>query len=71
MTTVANCYNLTEALQLQMFLEAAGIASFIPDENTASVAPHHFLTNSGVRLQVSEDDAAEALQLIAETKKDS
>lgn len=65
MTTVASCFNLAEALRLRTQLEAVGIAAFIPDEMTASIAPHHFLTPSGVRLQVSDEHAEEALKILA------
>ena len=64
MTTVANCYDLQDALRLKGSLEAAGIPAFIPDEATASLAPHHFLTASGVRLQVADEHAAEARRII-------
>ena len=64
MTTIANCLNLDEALGLKALLDSAGIPSFIPDENAASIAPHHFMTQAGVRLQVAEEQAEEARQLI-------
>ena len=69
MTTVANCLNLQEAAQLQMLLQASGIPSFLPDEISAGIAPHHFLTPSGVRLQVAEEHAEEARRLIASEKE--
>jgi hypothetical protein len=69
MKTIANCSNLTEALQLKMVLEAHDIPSFIPDEMMAGVAPHHFLTSSGVRLQVSDEDAEEAEKIVAEARQ--
>ena len=65
MTTVANCFDVTEALRLKALLEAAGIAAFIPDETTASIAPHHFLTASGVRLQVPDERAEDAREILA------
>lgn len=65
MTTVAHCLNIQEAAQLQMLLEASGIPSFVPDEISAGIAPHHFLTPSGVRLQVAAEHAEEARRLIA------
>ena len=69
METIANCFDLNEALQLKMALEAAGITSFIPDENTAGIAPFQFLTKSGVRLQVEDDQAEEARQIVADNKQ--
>ena len=71
MTTIANCFDMNEALGLQMLLESAGIPSFIPDETMAAVAPHHFLTTSGVRLQVADEDMIEAQKIIAEKKQSS
>jgi hypothetical protein len=71
MTTIANCSDMNEALGLQMLLESAGIPSFIPDETMAAVAPHHFLTTSGVRLQVADEDMIEAQKIIAEKKQSS
>ena len=64
MTTVARCSNVTEATQLKMLLEAAGISVFIPDETAASIAPHLFLNQSGVRVQVADEQAEEARELI-------
>lgn len=64
MVTIANCHTLDEAQGLKMLLEGAGIPSFIPDENSSSVAPLHFLTTSGVRLQVLDEHVEEAKRLI-------
>lgn len=64
MITIAKCLNIQEATQLKMVLESAGIPCFIPDETSAGVAPHHFLTPSGVRVQVAEEHAEEARKLI-------
>ena len=65
MKTVANCLNLGEAQHFKTVLDAAGIPSFIPDEMTASIAPHHFFTStSGVRLQVADENAEEAEKII-------
>lgn len=58
MITIANCFDIIEANRLRMALESAGIPVFIPDEMTASIAPHHFLTGSGIRIQVAEEHAA-------------
>ena len=64
METVANCFSIQEAMRLRTHLEGAGIPCFIPDENAASVAPHFFLTQSGVRLQVAEEDVENAKKLL-------
>jgi hypothetical protein len=69
MITVAECYDIQEAQRLQIALGAAGIASFIPDEFTAQNAPWQFVgSSSGVRLQVAEEDAAQAQQIIEQAR---
>ena len=69
MITVAECYDIQEAQRLQIALGAAGIASFIPDEFTAQNAPWQFVgSSSGVRLQVAEEDAAQARQIIEQAR---
>jgi hypothetical protein len=69
MITVAECYDIQEAQRLQIALGAAGIASFIPDEFTAQNAPWQFVgSSSGVRLQVTEEDAAQARQIIEQAR---
>mgnify|MGYP000287327125 CR=1 FL=1 len=65
MTTIAHCMNLDEAQRLLAALEAEGIPAFIPDESTAAWAPHHFLTASGVRVQVADEHTAAAQRLVA------
>jgi hypothetical protein len=70
MVTVANCFNITEAHLLQMALNAANIQSFIPDEATATNAPYIFTgTQSGVRVQVAEEDVAEADEIISSARR--
>jgi hypothetical protein len=69
MNTIANCFDLNDALRLKMALESAGIPSFIPDEISAGVAPNLFLTTTGVRLQVAEEHAEEALKIIRKQKE--
>jgi hypothetical protein len=65
MVTVANCYDVQEALRLQIALGAADIPSFIPDETTAQNAPYFFVgSGAGVRLQVAEEHAVEAQRII-------
>ena len=65
MVTVANCYDLQEALRLQMALGAADIPSFIPDEATAQNAPYFFVgSGAGVRLQVAGEHVLEAQRII-------
>jgi hypothetical protein len=63
MITVANCYDIQEALSLQMALAAADIPSFIPDEATAQNAPYFFVgSQAGVRLQVPEEKAQQIIK---------
>ncbi len=70
MITVANCYDIQEALRLQMALGAADIPSFIPDEATAQNAPYFFIgSGAGVRLQVAEEHLSEAQQIINNTRE--
>ncbi len=70
MITVANCYNVREALRLQMALQAADIPSFIPDEATAQNAPYFFVgSGAGVRLQVEDEQASEAQRVISEARE--
>ena len=64
MITIANCSTLDEAVGLRALLEANGIPAFIPDEMAAAVLPHHFVTKSGIRLQVSDEDADEARLIV-------
>jgi len=71
MTTIAKCFDVNEALRLKMLLESAGIPSFIPDETTATIAPHHFLSSSGVRLQVADEHIAAAQKVLAEERQGS
>lgn len=60
MKTVANLGSMEQAQSLKRRLESAGINAFIPDEISATVAPHFFMTRSGIRLQVEEKDEEEA-----------
>lgn len=64
MVTIANCRDLNEALRLQMLLGCGNIKSFIPDESSATLAPHYFFA-SGVRVQVSEEDTERAKRIVS------
>ena len=69
MITVAECYDIQEAQRLQMALDAQEIPSFIPDEFTAQNAPWQFVgSSSGVRLQVADEHAAKARQIIEQAR---
>ncbi len=69
MTTVANCFDSSEALRLQIALAAAGISTFLPDENMATIAPNLFLSGSGVRIQVADEDAVAAQGIVSEQRR--
>ena len=69
MTTIANCFDVHQALRLQSILASADIPSFIPDETMADIAPHHFLTSAGVRLQVADEHAVEAQKILADERR--
>jgi hypothetical protein len=64
MTTIQNCFDLTQAQNLKMILESCGIPTFIPDEFSAGIAPHLFMTSSGVRLQVADEHVDEAKMIL-------
>ncbi len=64
MKTVANLGSIQAAQSLKLKLGFAGIEAFIPDEVSAGVAPHLFMSRAGVRLQVAEADEAEARKII-------
>ncbi len=51
-----------------MVLGGAGIEAFIPDEITGTIAPYVFFA-SGLRLQVTEEDAERAAKVIAREKE--
>ena len=70
MVTVARYGDVNEALQLKMALEAQGVTAFIPEEYTATNVPYRFLTDpSGVWVQVAEEDAETARQVISDQAK--
>lgn len=68
MVTIANCFDMSEALHLQMVLGGAGIEAFIPDENTGTLAPYFFFA-TGLRLQVAEADVERAAKIVDREKK--
>jgi len=64
MKTVANLGSIYAAQALKLKLGSAGIEAFIPDEMSADLAPPHFMSPSGIRLQVAEADEVEARKII-------
>ena len=70
METIATVSEPAQAQLIRSVLEGHGISAFIPDENTAEVAPHALFT-TGVRVQVSEEFAATAREVLAKWETDS
>ena len=68
MKTIANLGTIQEAQDIKLQLASAGIEAFIPDEISAGVAPHLFMTKDGVRLQVAEADEVDAIKIIKQNK---
>jgi hypothetical protein len=64
MVTIRTCSQLEDAQLMQSFLGGSGIESFIPDENSATnlIGP----AIGGVRLQVEDEVAARADELLRE-----
>ena len=65
MTTVLHCSSVSEAMMKKSLLEGSGIRAWVPDELTSQVAPPYLFAGSGVRLQVEDEDAEEALRVLA------
>jgi Putative prokaryotic signal transducing protein len=63
--TVANCTLLVAAQVIRATLESSGITAFIPDEFTVETAPHLALLIGGVRVQVADEDAPRAREILA------
>jgi DNA-directed RNA polymerase subunit M/transcription elongation factor TFIIS len=64
MITLTRVTYLHEADMLCMRLEAEGIKTFIPDQNTASIQPFYSDAMGGVRVQVDEEDLARAREVL-------
>jgi len=60
MITVANAFDVTEAYLIKSRLEAEGINTFIPDENTSQIQPMWNNAIGGVRVQVADEDVENA-----------
>ena len=69
MTTVATCSNPAEAMLLKSLLEANDIRAYVPEELTAQSAPH--FSGSGIRVQVDDQHAETAKQLLEEAEASS
>ncbi len=64
MVTLRNCSGLAEAELIKSFLAGSGVASFLPDEN--SVLWSNAL--GGIRVQVADEDASRAEEILREFK---
>ena len=64
METIANLASLQVAQLLKMKLGSEGIEAFIPDEVSAGLEPHIFLTRTGIRLQVKAKDLEDAKKIV-------
>ena len=69
MIDVANVMTIQEAQNIKMQLGSCGIEAFIPDEVSAVLTPHHFMTPTGVRVQVADEDEEAAREVLAELEK--
>lgn len=69
MITVATCSNPAEAMLLKSLLEANDIPAFLPDELTPQTALD--FSGSGLHLQVAEEHAETARQLLEEAQETS
>jgi hypothetical protein len=65
MITVAQCSSVDEALLLRSVLEGSGIRSSVPDELTVTYRGQA----GGIRLQVAEEDAEEAVRILASARQ--
>ena len=66
MKTIARFFKLEDAHILLMKLEDAGIKAILIDHNITTVAPYLSLMTGGMRVQVTDDDFQEAVDLLQE-----
>ena len=64
MVTVFNTPKVVEAQQIASMLRANGIETFIPDDVTSNIPPYHLVHTGGIHVQVAENDADRARDLI-------
>jgi hypothetical protein len=65
--TIAAFHNEPEFLLARTRLESAGIECFAQDENMLRIAGWHSHMLGGIKLQVRESDAADALAILRDT----
>jgi hypothetical protein len=71
LTTVAKYRDLSEAIVARSVLEAAGITCFLQDENTIRMEWVWSNLLGGLRLQVGDQDAARAQELLNQPRPES
>ncbi len=71
MTTVANLGTLDEAMILRSMLEADGIPVLLPDEYSLQNEGFGSFALGGVRVQVPEDFADRAAEIVAEFERNA
>lgn len=64
LVTVFTAFNSAEAQLVRSRLEAAGLRVFVTDELSALSIEGYALAAGGIKVQVSDVDAEEALELI-------
>jgi hypothetical protein len=62
--TIANVLNPADAGLICSRLAAAGFHPFMPDENTAFTMEGYTLAMGGIRIQVTENEAADAKEFL-------
>lgn len=70
MKTIANLFSVQEVDNLRILLGSADIEIFVPDDVSATLLPHHFMTKTGIRVQVNDEDEALAREVIEEHRKE-
>ena len=71
MKTITRCLTVQEASRVRLFLDSIGIEAFIPDEVTGLMVPNEFFHGPGVRVQVSDEQFAEAEEALKEFDADA
>ena len=71
MISIYTTPNAAEAQQIASMLKAHGIEAFLPDDMVSNIAPHHLIATGGVAVQVAEENAKRARELIQQVQKDT
>lgn len=68
MITIQHCLTLDQALLTRALLEGCGIKAFVPDELAVQTDPVIFFGSmNSIRVQVADEDAAAARELLAQS----